>query len=199
MNIPSPISNEMESFIKDCILGAVDEINSYTNRRIVEMNPNHDMTIIITEKTEYYDGYNTNILYLKNYPVVELNPNARNVLQYLKEDESWEDIIQPPDTIGNSVLLLDYGKLRLLKNYKFPEGTKNIKVIYKSGYSAENLPEDLKLVCFEKSGLKFLNSAYGNYQRLGIEFHDLSNQRTKFINIDEKHTKIMDKYRRPTI
>lgn len=199
MNIPVPISPELESIIKDCILASVDDMNTFTNRRLVEMNPSHDMSIIITTKIEYYDGYDTNIIYTKNYPVVELDPESTNVLQYLKNDESWEDIIKPPDTIENSLLILDYGKIRLLKNYKFPAGIKNIKITYKSGYDNITLPEDLKRVCYEKSGLKFLNSACGNFQRLGIESYESSNQVTKFINLDSRHNEALLKYRRPVI
>jgi len=199
MNIPVPISLELENFIKDCILASVDEMNTFTNRQLVEMNPNHNMTIIITTKTEYYDGYDSNIIYTKNYPVVELSPESRSALQYLKEESSWEDIIQPPDTIDNSVLVLDYGKIRLLKNYKFPAGIKNIKITYKSGYDSDTLPDDLKRICYEKSGLNFFNSAFGNYQRLGIEYYDLSNQRTRFTDLSRKHNSVLQKYRRPTI
>jgi len=199
MNIQTPISLEMENFIKDCILASVDEMNTFTNRQLVEMNSNHDMTIIITTKTEYYDGYESNIIYTKNYPVVELNPESRSALQYLKDDQCWEDIIKSPDTIQNSVLVLDYGKIRLLKNYRFPAGIKNIKISYKSGYDSDTLPDDLKRVCYEKSGLNFLNSAFGGFQRLGIEFYDLSNQRTRFVDLNLKHDKVLKKYRRPTI
>ena len=199
MNIPPPISQDLENFIKDCILSSVDEMNVFTNRRLVEMNPSHDMTIIITTKIEYYDGYDSNIIYTKNYPVVELDPEERSALQFLKNDETWEDIINPPDTIQDSVLILDYGKIRLLKNYIFPSGIKNIKITYKSGYNAESLPEDLKRICYEKSGLRFLNSAYGVFQRLGLESYDFSNQKLKFLDLTERHNEILKRYRRPTI
>jgi hypothetical protein len=199
MNILVPISQEQENFIKDCILASVDEMNSFTNRRLVEMNPSHDMTIIITEKTEYYDGFGSNIIYTKNYPVVELNPESKNVLQYLKEENNWENIIKEPDTISNSVLVLDFGKIRLLKNYKFPSGIKNIKIKYKSGYDSATLPADLKRICYEKSGLKFLNSAFGSFQRLGIEYTVVSGQKTKFIDLIKQHEETLRRYRRVEI
>ncbi|HEY5122531.1 MAG TPA: hypothetical protein VIK14_02220 [Ignavibacteria bacterium] len=199
MNIPVPVSDDLTNLIKDCILASVDDMNTFTNRRLVEMNPSHDMSIIITTKIEYYDGYDSNIIYTKNYPVVELDPESRSVLQYLKNDESWEDIIKPPDTISNSLLILDFGKIRLLKNYKFPAGVKNIKITYKSGYDNATLPGDLKRVCYEKSGLKFLNSACGNFQRLGLESYEISNQIMRLTNMYTSHNEVLKKYRRPVI
>ena len=180
MNIPTPISQDLEDFIKDCILSTVDEMNVSTNRILVEMNPSHDMTIIITEKTEYYDGFNSKIIYLNNHPIVDFGENSENSLKYLNNNREWVNILKEPDTIENSATVLTYGKLVLLKGYIFPTGTKNIKVVYRSGYSAETLPGDLKRVCYEKSGLKFLNSAFGIFQRLGLESYDFSNQKMKF-------------------
>jgi hypothetical protein len=199
MNIPAPINLDLENYIKDCILASVDEMNTFTNRRLVEMNPSHDMTIIITAKTEYYDGYDTNIIYTRNYPIVELEPGLMIELQYLKEDKEWQDIIKSPDTVANSLLVLEYGKIRLLKNYKFPQGIKNIKINYKSGFDSDTLPDDLKRVCYEKTALKFLNSAFGNFQRLGIESYEISNQVTRFSNKEINHNEVLKRYRRPVI
>jgi hypothetical protein len=85
----------------------------------------------------------------------------------------------------------------LLKNYVFPAGTKNIKIVYTSGYSAETLPDDLKRVCYEKSALKFLNSSFGTVSRLGIQFYDISNQRTRFK--EEYFEPVLKRYRRRVV
>jgi hypothetical protein len=160
MNIPVPVNDDLTNLIKDCILASVDDINTFTNRRLVEMNPNYDMSIIITTKIEYYDGYDSNIIYTKNYPVVELDPESRSVLQYLKNDESWEDIIKPPDTISNSLLILDFGKIRLLKNYKFPAGVKKIlKSHTKADMIMQRFLKTLKECVMKKAGLNFLTPA----------------------------------------
>jgi len=170
MNIPVPITIDMEAFIKQCILASVDEMNVFTNRILVEMNPSHDMTIIITEKTEYHSGYGTNILYLNNHPVIDFGEDRENSLMFLENNREWKSILRSPDTIEDSVLTLTFGKLVLLKNYVFPTGNKNIKITYLSGYYAETLPDDLKRVCYEKSSLKFLNSSFGPMSRLGMRF-----------------------------
>lgn len=169
LKIPDVIPEDETVFIKDCIYAAVGEMNIFTNRVLVQLDS--DLTISLTEMTEYYDGYDTNILYLNNHPLINFGTGT-NELMYLENDTEWKNILNPPDTIADSVLVLAYGKLVLQKGYIFPEGVKNIKVKYKSGYTAETLPPDLKRICYEFAAYKFFNSNYAETSRLGIEFRD---------------------------
>ena len=138
-----------------------------------------------------------NILYLNNHPVIDFGEDRENSLMFLENNREWKSILRSPDTIEDSVLTLTFGKLVLLKNYVFPTGNKNIKITYLSGYSAETLPDDLKRVCYEKSSLKFLNSSFGPMSRLGIQFYDISNQRTRFK--EEDFEKVLKRYRRRVV
>ena len=195
MKRPDVIPADETEFIKQCIKSAVDEMNVYTNRRLVQLES--DLSISLTEVTEYFDGYGTNILYLNNHPLVNFG-SGTNELMYLENNTDWKDILQPPDTISNSVLVLTYGKLVLQKGYTFPEGTKNIKVKYKSGYTSETVPPDLKRICYELSAAKFLNSMYSGESRLSIDYRDdTSGNRSRFLPL--KYEPVLSRYRRRTL
>ena len=196
MKIGLPISDEMTAFIKDSIRASVDEMNTFTNRILVTLNAS--LEIIYTEKTEYYDGYGTSVLYLNNHPVIDFGSSKANALQYLDENKEWKDLLTPPDTIENSIIILTYGKLVLMKDYIFPEGIKNIKVLYKSGYMPETLPADLKRICYEKTALKFMNSTFHTKARLGLQFYDdESGHRTRFK--EEEFERVLKRYRRGVV
>lgn len=195
LKIPDVISEDETAFIRDCISSSVDEMNVFTNRVLVQLDSN--LAISLTEMTEYYDGYGTNILYLNNHPVINFG-TGENELMYLENDTEWKDILVAPDTIGNSVLVLSYGKLVLQKGYIFPEGIKNIKVKYKSGYTAATLPADLKRICYEFTARKFLNSSYGETSRIGIEYRDdSSGHRTRYR--DRSVEESLRRYRRRVV
>ena len=195
MKLSDAIPEDETQFIKQCIKAAVDEMNVYTNRRLVQLES--DLSISLTEVTEYFDGYGTNILYLNNHPLVNFG-SGTNELMYLENNTDWKDILQPPDTIANSVLVLSYGKLVLQKGYTFPEGKKNIKVKYKSGYTSETVPADLKRICYELTTEKFLNSMYCGESRLGIDYRDdVSGNRSKFFLLE--YEKVLSRYRRRSL
>lgn len=178
MKLPDSIPEDETEFIMQCIRASVDEMNVYTNRRLVQLES--DLSISLTEATEYFDGYGTNILYVNNHPIINFGTGT-NEMMYLENNTDWKDILEPPDTIANSVLVLAFGKLVLQKGYVFPAGIKNIKVKYKSGYTSETVPGDLKRICYELSAEKFLNSMYAGDSRLNIEYRDDSTgKKTKY-------------------
>lgn len=196
MKIGLPITPEMTDFIEDCIRASVDEMNTFTNRILVSLNAS--LQIIYTEKTEYYDGYGTNVLYLNNHPVIDFGNSEANALQYLDEQQYWKDLLTPPDTIENSIIIFTYGKLVLMKNYIFPQGIKNIKVLYKSGYMPETLPADLKRICYEKTAIKFMNSSFHTKARLGINLYDDElGHRTSLK--EEEFERVLKRYRRGVV
>jgi hypothetical protein len=88
---------------------------------------------------EYCDGDGGNEILLEDYPV-------SSVLMYIKSDteeefDDDEDLIDSEDYVF-------YPDIGLIHYYgQFPDSHRSIKFVYTRGYSDDDMPEDLKLVC----------------------------------------------------
>lgn len=196
LNHPEGIPEKVILFMKQCILASVDEINRFTNRRLATPDP-VTLELQMNPRTEYYDGNDSTDLFLDTFPIVFIE-DTRESLKVLKQDKTgWENLLRDTDTVSNTVLILDNGRIKLLKNYIFPQGVKNIKIIYKAGYTAETLPAELKIICYEKSQEKFRNGNFEDKSRLGIE--RLKTDAGEWVFRQKEHEKILLFYRRKVI
>ena len=117
-------TSKHDDFFNFLIGASSQAIESYCGRKFIQR-----------DYTEYYDGKNTELLQLKNYPVAEVT--------HLYVDSSR--------AFGSDTEITDYffdkEKSEVLSKKLFPEGRANIKVVYKAGYTKENLPKDLEQAC----------------------------------------------------
>jgi len=91
------------------------------------------------EHIEYCDGDGGNEILLEDYPV-------SSVLLYIKSDtdeefDDDEDVIDSEDYVVSP----DIGLVHIYG--AFPSCNRSIKFVYTRGYSDDDMPEDLKLVC----------------------------------------------------
>ncbi len=132
-----------------------------------------------TETTEFHDGDNDNCVLLKNGIVTEIT----SVKEDLDEDGDYETDLEH---------ITDYfwyadGTIMKTHGY-FPDGFKNIEVVYKHGYTSATLPRDLRLALLktmantynasmttveeEGTGKKFsqkeIDKVLGKYVRLSL-------------------------------
>jgi hypothetical protein len=91
-------------------------------------------TIVAKDFTEYYDGTNSNHIWLKNYPIISVTS------MYFVDDINDETLIPATDYTIDGV-----GIYYLSKFVAFP---RNIKVVYRAGYAT--VPDDIKQVCIEE-------------------------------------------------
>lgn len=123
-----PANTSKDDLLQECISGAVAEINSLTNRLLDSGS-----------RQEIFDGNGTQFAFLKDFPVSQIT-----VLQ-VRTSDGFTDIIKAPDTIDDSLTLIDGGKLCLLKGYTFPLGESNILAVYEAGYiSADDWKQNTK-------------------------------------------------------
>jgi len=131
-----------DELLKACIAGAAAEFNGLVNRELDYKS-----------RTETINGSGTRFAYLKNYPVGEVS--ALRVIT----NNSSDDIIRPPDTISDSLMIFDTGILFLRKGYFFSKGEMNIQVEYESGYlDADDWKSGSKY--FEKDRVKYNGIIY---------------------------------------
>lgn len=98
-----------------------------------------------TGAIEYLDGDGTNILWLGDYPVL-------NLVLYIDYDLNGEfdsdDLIDSDDY----EVYPEIGKVHFAAG--FPIGYRNIKAIYDKGFADSDMPKDLKFAC--KTEVKFI-------------------------------------------
>jgi hypothetical protein len=89
-----------------------------------------------TVYTEYYDGNGTNILQVKNYPIISVTSI------YDDEDRTYgaSSLISSADYAIKNLL----GQI-VLDGLTFSMGMNNIKIAYRAGYSEADMPFDLKI------------------------------------------------------
>lgn len=190
LNLPDILPEGYEDILKHCILASVSEMNIYTNRDLVTLDD--DLNIITPEKTEYHSGYGTNFIFTKNFPVIEIGNDPANI-QFLNNDSEWKNLIDG-DTLEGKYYIIQPSVIKLTNGNIFPEGNKNIKLIYTPGYTSSSLPAILKNVCYEKSAMKFHYSNYENLSRLGISYKTISSNQWSFISVS--HDLVLSQFRR---
>ncbi|MBE2228256.1 MAG: phage head-tail connector protein [Ignavibacteria bacterium] len=173
--------NSKDTFLQLCIDSSVKEIEDYLNR-----------TITLDDYTEYINGNNRNLIYLRNYPIIEITS-----VKYFNEYDAFEDIFSTGDTPANSVLILSQtNSIKLLKGYFFFYGCKNIEIIYQAGFDSNTVPEDIKMVILELASTRFYNSALSGHSRLGKSSDNINSatgESTTFKDVEWKT--ILSKYK----
>ena len=145
LGIPSAASAD-DTLITTIIAQIEAEIKTYCKRKYFQA----------TSLTEYYDGDGTDILLLKEYPIVSVTS--------LYDDT---DRVYGSDTkIGSADIIIygDEGYIRL-DGLSFTKGEKNIKITYKAGYGTGTgetaMPEDLKLALVMLASAVYLEGKAG--------------------------------------
>ncbi len=96
--------------------------------------------ILTTYTDELYDGPGGYELFLKQYPITELSA--------LEIDDTSVDLTE--FLAGDSDDIFLYGKEGYVRYEPgFPPGNQNIKLTYKAGYAAADIPQGLAMACVE--------------------------------------------------
>jgi hypothetical protein len=104
-----------DAILNACIADAKGEADRATNRKLA-----------YAERTVYLQGNGSNSLQLGQWPIA-----AVTTLQYF-DGTNWIDIVVSPDTITDSILILNAGRIEFIKPYWFP--CSRIKVVFNAGY-----------------------------------------------------------------
>ena len=92
---------------------------------------------LVTGTVEYFDGDGTSELWLEDYPVANVVLNI---------DTDQDGVFDEPDEDAEEYVV--YPKKGLIYyRFHFPIGHRNVKATYDKGFSDNNMPGDLKLVC----------------------------------------------------
>ncbi len=116
-----------------------------------------------TAITEILDGDGTGFLETTYFPVLSIYGDTEaerlaNLQKRASPISDWEDILTSESYIF--IEETDATKIQLL-NYVFPAGVKNIRVKYWAGYSAANVPTDIKKVILEALATMWKESNLG--------------------------------------
>ena len=96
--------------------------------------------IIATYTSEVYDGHGVRELYLKNYPLSDLD----NLV--VKSWDTYNDQVSSTLVVNSDYLI--YSDLGMIFNrWGFIRGRKNYQITYKAGYALADVPADLKQTC----------------------------------------------------
>ena len=174
-------SASLSTFYSNCISRVSDQIEAYCQLPIASQS-----------FRGLYSGNGTNELFLNNYPIVSVSS-----LKYRNNPtENWQSIISSGSISGNCII--HPYKLELY-NYYFTCGSQNIEVVYNAGFT--NIPNDIKQVAIEMCAIIYKESSFsksGDGSRLGISTINSgsTNFGTSYLSLDERHEKILDKYRK---
>jgi len=127
--------SEDNSLLKDILDGELATLDKYVNQKLEQ-----------EEITEYYDGERDNIIILKNGFVTAV---AHVKIDY-DADGTYEEELTYPDEYAFKLI----GEIIKRAGY-FPEGIQNIEVKYTHGFTADNIPGDLKLAILKQCANTF--------------------------------------------
>lgn len=129
-----------DAVLKGNLNRATDLIERYCGRRF----------FITTYGSEEYSGDGTYILNFRNYPVTELL--VAQVATGDFDNRNWEDL-----ETSQFKLMSDGGKDRgqLYYSIGFCKGVNNYRFNYIAGYTAANMPNDLKQACIDIASYLF--------------------------------------------
>jgi hypothetical protein len=181
LNIDESTSATVSAFYSNCISRVSDRIESYLN-----------LPVKAQDFLGYYDCIGCNSLYLNNYPIL----NVSSLKHRTSPISDWQNVITQ-GSIENYLLIYAY-KIELY-NHNFYSGQKSIEIKYRAGY--ENIPDDIKQVALEMVvmiGKESSKSMNGDNGRLGIGTMNggSNNFSTSYISLDERHEKILDRYKK---
>ncbi len=153
------VINDQDVFIGSLIPIALSRMNNICHRNLTYNN-----------RTDIIDGKEQTVLFLKNYPVNEIDSiNFRE-----NTDGFVHSVFQDKALIDNVYLIKKSGKVVLLNDFYLPAGISNIEINYSAGYTPDppiqecEIPADLRSVCLMMTVELFLKS----YQTGGTDEDD---------------------------
>lgn len=180
--------SQFEEYITLCS-GAIEE---YTQRKFA-----------VQEITEYLDGDGTDFLVVSFPPVHSLVGVSEALrldsLQYRDADGTgdWTDVTDDEDYIH-----IDQSKswrIQLLGGDYFPEGIKNIKVVYNTGWAQVDIPADVQKVALEMVASMWDEAKKSGVGRLGQSSQGTSsmggNLTTAYVDMHPRWARVLDRYR----
>ena len=132
-----------------------------------------------SDVTRYFDGGGEDSLFVQRYPIV----NITSLYDDPDRDYTEDTKISSDDYI----IYKEDGKVRL-DNSVFNDSEKNVKLVYNGGYTAANLPKDLKLA------LIFLTTSIYVAAKGSVNAVEGGEDRVK--RMEETAYKVLDKYKR---
>ena len=167
-----------DAFLDKCGVWAQGIIESWCKRKF--------------EETEYeeedYGGDSTSILYLRQYPVIEISA--------ISIDDT------PLSNVGSDYVKLNKktGAVYLVSAVFTKKEYPNVKITYKAGYASDGMPEDVKFAILELAALIYRESPKGG-GRLGVDSEMIPEGGTnKFLHrLNPMTLKGVSKYRRVSI
>ena len=121
LKIPTAETSQ-DAFIEHCINAFSDLFEGETDRKIKEVSV-----------TEYHDGRKSNMITLGEYPVNEITSVKIDSTSRFSGSET---------TLDSSTYAIGDNNNALYYNTHFPSGFRNIKVVYKAGYTT--IPSDIQ-------------------------------------------------------
>lgn len=113
-------------------------------------------TLIATDLTEYYEGQDSESLYLRSYPI---NSTTSTIEVYVDADRLFTS-----DTkIDAANLWLDTEMGRLIYVDRKIYRTEPVKVVYNAGYAQSAVPYDLRLAALEALGVLYKRRQEGRF------------------------------------
>jgi len=103
---------------------------------MADMDTNRTLEVTSADATDYYDGDGSSVLLVKRYPIVSIT----TIHDDIDRDYGADCLISSDDYFYHSA----QGRI-MLDGSAFNKSEKNIKVVYKGGYSSSTIPGDLKL------------------------------------------------------
>ena len=146
------------------------------------------------DKTEWHNGKGGDVLNLDEYPV---DPENLTSLEINGEDQG--DPVGNDDEFSESGWFLEkpeWGKLRMI-NDVFPRGVRNIKICYKPGWPAGEVPGPVVEVCY-----RCLAGLWNQKEHIGLSQVAFDSNAVSLVLksiLDETTMAFLNPYRRPRI
>ncbi len=131
-------NNSLDTALQGFLESAINRVKTYTNNNIE-----------VTEYIEFYDGTGTNLLPLRNFPVIE-----DSIFIEYYDSNSWVAV----DV--NDISVVNYNTCLLNRKDIFYKGDANYRVYYRAGY--KTIPPEIKTAVLELASLYFQNSKYAD-------------------------------------
>jgi len=101
---------------------------------------------------EYYNGDGTSLLFIKNYPIIDITGITIDDTAMNAEDLDDRDVLRWNDKTGGVYLMNGY----------FAAGFQNVLVAYQAGYTAGNEPDQIVEAIIELAAIIYKESDYGD-------------------------------------
>lgn len=175
LDIPT-LDTSQDTRVERLINMASQFIQEYCNRNI-----------ITTSYTEYQDGRKNNQLILRQWPASKPTD--------IRIDNSWDFAVSTQ--ISTSDYDIVENMIVVLRNSFFPDGYRNIKILYSAGYgtiAGNDLPSDIQEMCLQ------LVALYQNKRtdrRIGVKTKSKQGENITYVeDIPLDILTVLDRYKR---